>query len=261
MPNRSVILAPIQSFCPPITSRRRWMFSSRVVGRLREQAVLETNLDRIWRDVLVEREDPGLSKRRRLEALLGRSADEVDDNAVEQLVADGGSLGEEAVEGLAAERAQGGALMNAEALERIAASSGVEVMPRDAVRLAGGTPLPSPREAPAWRIGSLAARALRAQQRLGERPISNERLAEMTGIQAQALARNQERVPLSFALDRTATSGRIVLRSRYEEGRRFALAQLTADRIVSPPPAFGYKCLHFPAKIAAFIRGGVLMSF
>lgn len=211
-------------------------FIPRILGRLREQGVAETNLDRIWRDVLAERADPDQARRRRLEALLGRDADEVEDDAVDRLVADAASLGERAVEELAADHARGGDLLTAETLQQIAASRGVDASPGDAVRLTSGTRLPSLAEAPAWRLGSDAARALRAQEGLGEAPIGDKKLAHLAGTDARALTRRAANQAVSFALDRDSTHSRVVLRSRWPTGRRFELARLLAERIVAPPP-------------------------
>ena len=64
-------------------------FIPRLQSRLREHNIAETtNLDRLWRDVLIERSDPDMAKRRRIEALLGRDVDESDQEAVERLSAD-----------------------------------------------------------------------------------------------------------------------------------------------------------------------------
>jgi hypothetical protein len=141
-------------------------FIRRLIARLREQGVPETNLDRIWREVLAERSDPDLARHRRLEALLGRGADEGDEKDVERLVADASLLGEGAVEELAAESARGGEMMTAEALERIAERSGSDASPRDAVRLLDTADLQFRADRPAWRIGSEAARRLRTQEPL-----------------------------------------------------------------------------------------------
>jgi hypothetical protein len=83
-------------------------FIRRLIARLRDEGVVKTNLDRIWDDVLAERSDPNLARRRQLEALLGRDPDEGNEEDVEQLAADASSLGEGAVEELAAESARGG---------------------------------------------------------------------------------------------------------------------------------------------------------
>lgn len=210
-------------------------FIPRILGRLRDQGVAETNLDRIWRDLLTERADPDQTRRRRLEALLGRDPDEIEDDAVDRLMADAASLGERAVEELAADHAGGGDLLTADGLERLAADRGIDASPRDAVRLNPGARLLSGSHDPAWRLGAEAAKALRAQEGLGEQPISGTKLAELAGTQAQVLTRRAANQAVSFALDRDPSHSRVVLRSRWRNGRRFELARLLADRIVTPP--------------------------
>jgi hypothetical protein len=213
-------------------------FIPRILGRLRDQGVDETNLDRTWKDVLTERADPDLSKRRRVEALLGRDAEDVDDDAVDRLLADAGSLGEQAVEELAADHASGGALLTAEILNQIAVGSGFAASPRTAARFAAGTRLPPHRDIPAWRLGAAAARALREQEGLGYQPVGDVTLANLAGVEAQALTPQMADTRggrISFALDRTATDSRVVLHSRWRTGRRFHIARLLADRLVAPP--------------------------
>jgi hypothetical protein len=210
-----------------------------MLARLRDQGVDETKLDRIWSDILAERADPDLAERRRLEALLGRDADEVDDGAVDQLLADAGSLGEQAVEELAAGHV-GGAPPTAEILEQIAASSGFSASSKDAATFAAGSRLPSPREVPAWHLGAEVARLFRKQENLGLEPIGDMALASLAGVSPAVLQppriRGIEDQRLSFALDRTGTESSVVLRPRWHAGRRFDLARLLADRLVAPPP-------------------------
>lgn len=89
-------------------------FMPRILGRLRDRGVGETNLDRVWHDVLAERADCDLFKRRKLEALSGKDPDEADPTLLERLVAEAASLGEQAVEELAADHSQGGELLTAD---------------------------------------------------------------------------------------------------------------------------------------------------
>ena len=114
-------------------------FIPRILARLRDRGVEETNLGTMWRDVLAERGDPDQAHRRRLEALLGRGPDEVEDNAVERLAIDAASLGERAVEELAAAHPKEGELLTAAVLEQIATRHGVSASPGDAARVAGKT--------------------------------------------------------------------------------------------------------------------------
>ena len=209
-------------------------FIPRLQSRLREHGIPETtNLDSLWRDVLIERSDPNLAKRRRLEALLGRDVDESNQTIIEKLAADADTLGEGAVEELAAEGAQSGDPMTSKDVEQIAATLGGDFVPRDTVQLNDSPDLRIRSDKPAWWIGSEAARRLRAQERLSTAPIDNETLARMTGVQNRMIARSPTAAALSFSLDRSPFEGRVVLRSRWETGRRFEVARLLADRLVA----------------------------
>jgi hypothetical protein len=209
-------------------------FIPRVIGRLRELAVAETNLDRVWCDVLTERADPGIARRRQLEALLGRDPEAIDDDAIERLLADAGRLGAQSVDEVAAEAARGGPVLTADVFERIAQEDGHDAQPRDAVRLGADFQLAKRPDLPAWRVGADAARALRDQEKLGAAPISDEMLARMAGTSRTTISdlRGGDS-PLSFAYDRTAQKARIVLRSRWTVGRRFDLARLIGDRLIA----------------------------
>ncbi|MGH7085630.1 MAG: hypothetical protein ACREFN_11640, partial [Acetobacteraceae bacterium] len=210
-------------------------FLPRVLARLHDQGVAETNLDRIWSDILSERLAPDQSRRRRLEALLGRDPDAIVDGAVDGLLTDAAFLGAQAVEELAADRGGGSKMLTAADLQSLAASrSGIDASPRDAVRLSSDEPRAPGAEAPAWRLGAQAAQALRAQLDLREEPITDAILAELVGTRKAALAQRASSQTLSFALDGDHNLSRIVLRSRWPTGRRFELARLMAERIVTP---------------------------
>jgi len=209
-------------------------FFGQVLSQLQAEGIGETNFRRIHTDLTEERQDQEVARRRKLEALLGQDPDEADPTVVERLIADAGSLGEQAVGELAADHARGGILLGANDLTQIAGKIGFAGSPRSAVRLAAGTGLPSPQDVPAWRLGAEAARALREQQAMGTQPIGDARLAELAGVDAGALV-GDAGAGISFALDRNQIEGRVVLRSRWHTGRRFELARLLADRIVAPP--------------------------
>lgn len=77
-----------------------------VVGLVREAGAGPTNLDRAWEDVRAERADATLAEQRRLEAMLGRDPDDVEDGAVERLLADAERLGRGALGEIAASSAR-----------------------------------------------------------------------------------------------------------------------------------------------------------
>ena len=209
-------------------------FIPRLLARLRDRGVPETNLDRLWRDVLAERTDPALAKRRRLEALLGRDADEMEDGAVDGLMSDSALVGDDAVSELAAEKANGGVLLTAANIEDIAARSGVDASLRDVVGLQHRGAIQLDASEPAWRVGAKSARVLRAEQGLGDGPILDERLAGLAGVGRMVLEKDATGATLSFSLERNPTVGRVVLRSRWKSGRRFELARLLGDRVSAP---------------------------
>lgn len=231
-------------------------FVPQIIGRLREQGVAETNLDRLWRDVLTERADADVAKRRRLEALLGRDPETIEDNAVERLLADAGKLGEQALDEVAAEAALGAPPISASAFEQMASERGYDAAPRDVVHLSAEYRLPSGADVPAWRVGADAAQALRQQERLDASPIANRVLARMAGTRAATVSdRGGGDLPLSFVLDTNAAAARVVLRSKWATGRRFDLARLLGDQLIAASGA-----LH-PATRAYTYRQKAQRSF
>jgi hypothetical protein len=210
-------------------------FCAQVMGRLHAESLPDTNLHRIWEELTAERRDVETTKRRKLEALLGHDPDESDAASIDKLLIDARTLGEKPIEELAAESGRSGRLLTAERLAAMAGDVGFDASPNDVVRLGIDTVLPSARDTPAWLLGSQAARALRSQQKLGDGRISNTKLQDLAGVERSALHRRMHFGDVSFALDQSQTKSRVVLRSKWPEGRRFELARLLGDRIVNPP--------------------------
>lgn len=211
------------------------LFLGQIQSRLREYAIPETHFDRTWEDVCVERRDSKLVARRRIEALLGVDPDEGNPARVEQLLADATPLGPEAVQELAANQVPEKDCPTAAVLRALAENQGSEAKSKDRVQL-DTRGLPPCEQIPAWQRGYLAADALRKQQRLGYEPVNNRQLAEMYGVDERILAwaASTEHPGLSFSLEsRNANTERIVLRSKWETSRRFNLARLLGDKLMS----------------------------
>lgn len=212
-------------------------FVSQVQARLRDANIpKDSNLDRLWSDLIAERKDPDQTRYRRLEALLGRDPDEVEDGLIGRLIAQSKLFGAKAIEELAAHSAQdatdGGAYSADSLLNAVAEASGTDAVPSDAVKFAVGTRRPRGAALPAWRVGADAAKAIRAQAGVGSAPLSNKKLAEMAGTSVRALEEPNGLPRLSFVYDTGAGSARIVLRSNWETTRRFELARLIGDRLL-----------------------------
>jgi hypothetical protein len=70
---------------------------------------------------------------------------------------------------------------------------------------------------------------------LGCAPIPNKILAELAGIAASVLDAPPDAPRFAYALDRSNGGSRIVFRSKWKTGRRFELARILGDRLISPP--------------------------
>ena len=64
--------------------------------------------------------------------------------------------------------------------------------------------------------------------------MNNSKLSQMAGVGEAVLTSPHppDSAPLSFALNDSESAGRVVLKSKWETGRRFDLARLLGDRIV-----------------------------
>jgi hypothetical protein len=232
-------------------------FIAQVLQRLDSEGLTDTNLCRTWSDVMVERSEPEIARRRKLEAHLGRDPDDVDDDAVERLLRDGERLGEAAIEELAAHSAQrrhDPNAVSASTFDDIVRAKGHSASLRDVVRL--GAPAAHDAGIPAWKLGARLAQQLREQGRLSEGPVSNEQLAEMAGTQTDVITNTASGgADLSFALDARLDESKIVLRSKWLTGRRFDLARLLGDRLMSPSGSL------YPATRASTYRQKAQRAF
>jgi Zn-dependent peptidase ImmA (M78 family) len=214
-------------------------FVQQMISQLRANELESTNLERVWTDVLAERDDPILSKFRKIEALLGYDADEIAEEKIAGLISEYDRLGPTALEEVAADSAQSGHsgphVPTVEKLESVAKEKGYDTSPRDMVRLRREHQLARGAHIPGWRIGAAAAQSIREQEKLGAAPLSNHRLAQLSGSEERALSDvGVSGFDIGFILDKVQTTSRLVLRSKPETGRRFELARLLGDRLINP---------------------------
>lgn len=220
------LILPTQAFVASVDR-----FIGQIQGQLRAESIPETNLDRIWAEVCAERADSAIAYYRRIEALLGADPDEGDPAQIQQLLADANCLGLEAIQEIAADRVPGQRTPTADELIALAQTRGHEIRQGE-MAPCDANPLPAHHQVPAWQRGYQAADMLRKQQRLGQEPLTNLRLAELCGVSDTSLQASTEGAAFAFSLnDESGNAGRIVLRSKNEQGRRFELARLLGDRI------------------------------
>jgi hypothetical protein len=232
------------------------LFMDQVSERLDASRIVDSNFTKIWNGVREERQTPSIGRARKLEALLGYDPDEANPHVLQQLSADAEQLGASAIEEIAAEHGQSNKILTANDLRAIAERDGFEASPRNAVRLTAVSELQRGGQVPAWRLGARAAQALREQEGLDGKALSDMQLADMVGVQAAVLSDRRGTPSISFALDERPDQGRVVLRPRWHVGRRFELARLLGDRIAGSK---GGKLL--PATRASTYRQKMQRSF
>ena len=209
-----------------------------ILSRLEDNGLRETNLHRLWSDLTTERESGELTRYRRLEALLGFDPDDADENAIGCRLDDAARLGEAALGELAADATLDEDPLGSMAWSReifdVAGQRGFDVCPNDAIELFNTENIPPPGAVKAWRLGQEVAREVRLQENLDGQRISNDRLAQFAGTVSAAISGTQRcSQNFSFALERQEMPARISLRSKRVTGRRFELARLVGDRLVS----------------------------
>ena len=212
-------------------------FVDHVFELLRPARLPESNLHALWNDFNEERADEQSARFRRLEALMGFDPDEMDEDVVYTHLADAATVGENALEEIAAHASQRGPglkMPRAALLMDVAKRDGFRTKTTDTVRLnpEAKKDMPTWGADAAWKVGMSAAQQLRLQEDLGWAPIPNKRLADMAGTQIRAIGNTDKHFDeFSFVMRSNANTSRIALRPKVETGRRFELARLIGDRL------------------------------
>lgn len=230
-------------------------FVLQVLGQLEAEGLRNTNLERIWNDLQVELHDRELSNYRRLEAVLGFDPEEGPEEIIAQLIADEEHIGVEGARELAAEVAKIRRPLHAADLIALAHRDGTPTDLRNAVRVQENIAT-ARGDTPAWLIGQRAASAVRRQIGNDNDPLSNRQLAELIAVSPRLLDTPGERAPLSFSYRDGPAQANIVLRSRWQTGRRFDLARIVGDVVAS-----GQSGPFIPATHSATYRQKMQRSF
>lgn len=209
-------------------------FIESVIARLKLRDIKNSNLEKIWADVSEERQCLTMSQFRKIEALLGEDPCEVDAREIENFIKMARDIGENAGEEIAADRMQGEDIPNITNLLAEVQAKGEATNPNDRVRL--NSKVVANSDEKAWRIGVETARTLREQIGVTGDAVSNQKLAELFGVQSKILANTNNSVVSVISASWTANNGgasKVLLRSKWETGRRFELARLLGDHLMN----------------------------
>ena len=235
------------------------LFVNQVIERLHDEGVADSNLETVWQAIMEERRQPELARQRRLEALSGADPDELPPNCLQAWLDDEKLLGEAVIGEIAANHGQGGPLLSLAELRAIGASDGFAATPTQGVKQLGLSTTMTGVVRPPWQLGVEAAQALLAEQDLKSGPLPDKRLAELFGTTDKVLDSrpSQSRdMDMSFFVQDEPGYGKLILRSRWHDGRRFELARLLGDRLVFPA-----RCALLPATRAYTYRQKVQRAF
>ena len=210
-------------------------FAHSVLERLHEANLKDTNLHRLQRDVDQAGRDAQTARLRRFEARLGHDPDEVDEAVFRSSFEAAKGLGDNALEELAADSGlrDNATVPSMKTVANSAKANGFDAQPKDAVKLPQRDGIPAWGKVAAWRVGVAAARALRKQEALNGEAIDNNCLSALFGTTKTALKPgNKHAQRLSFMLT-DGDRSRLALRPKWETGRRFDLARLLGDQLLT----------------------------
>ncbi len=197
-------------------------------------------LDQEYQDLLAERADPGVTRWRRLEALLGFDPDAAPEGLVSDFEAMIGRYGAQGIEEAAL--AERGAQSNNGLQSTLRAAETSRVILRIPLSI-GDIELGHSPVHPPWRLAVGAARELRRRLRVPAGPIRNPRLSEVLGINVNHVAKQRSwpgSIPYGLRLrDASGNGNRLALRSRWSHSRRFELCRSLGDMIWSGNDALG----------------------
>lgn len=209
-------------------------FVSLVLSRLHSEGFGGSELAELWAEVMKERSDPGLSRRRRLEAICGFDAGEGPDSLIEMLVTDQADLGEKALEEVAAEGRHSTAEVLTEILKLAAGKAvpGIAGVRGSMPKLAVNQKFEQG-ERP-WQRATKLARLARQDWGLGYGPIPNSRLADLLGASpAMFEAGTKGTAPMPLVLrDADRDKVDIYLNRAHPTSRRFAASRLIGDSLL-----------------------------
>jgi hypothetical protein len=201
-------------------------FMDLVLHRL--DALGETELHHIWREVLAERADGEQSAARRLEARLGYEPDEAPGTLVERLLRLVSEAGPGATDEVAPVCAGSDPTETFNKVKELASLPGV--LGRISV-----APAVSARDdtAPPWERGRRLANVVRGSLDLGAQPLTDKALADLLQILPDHLNPNGEpRIPMGLAIrEGNHEELKLLFRKRNRPARRFEAARFIADHL------------------------------
>lgn len=210
-------------------------FVDTVIARLYDRGLIDTELQQLWPLIWEERKNPEMSEYRRLEALLGFDADDGSSEQISAFLQAGERLGQEAVSEIAAASLDISDLNQVEeALQQHPNIAEIEDFSKIREKIRDVTSPGVP-----WQRGESVARKVRELIGQPTGPLTNSFLQGWLSLSESVLHSSSETAVLPFAVamreGADANKMNVVLRSRWQVGRRFELARLLGEHFLSAP--------------------------
>ncbi len=209
-------------------------FIDGVIARLASEVAQETELAMVWKEIQNERNDPVLTHRRKLEAIMSFDPEEAPGDLIQYLEGAEAKYGSSAIEEIAAySRKDAPDLISTlwndvrlrSTLIRIPHTENLRKLICDAMSLS---------KVP-WKQATAAAKAARDNWALGGGPVTTEHLCGLLSISKDIiLQRDGTRAPISAGFrNGNVNNMSIFLKSPHSANRRFALVRLIGDHLVT----------------------------
>ena len=216
-------------------------FIDNTIKLLENKGIQDSNLQRLWKDLMSERSSPDDARCRAMEARLGLNPDDLDENEISTILGNADSIGLDALNEVAADAPRmgysAGNFPSIKMFQNASAEFGFDVSLDSMVTLSEKSADHSNSvwkygEEEAWQIGKELAGMLRSQEKLNVKSISNRQLAQCAGLKESAisdLSNHWEKMSFRFKNDNSVS--KLTLRPKWETGRRFELARLIGDLV------------------------------
>jgi hypothetical protein len=208
-------------------------FVEATIARMDRDSEVAREISDVWAAVLEERQDPGLTEARKLEAMLGCDPAEAPESLIESLLEQAHRYGRDAVGELAA-HSKVQALADLDILTGWASSIDTWVQVPNVNYLAQDMQIASRNRQAPWERGERAASIARDNWGLRAGPVSDQTLSDLFATSCLGTS-SPSHLPISAGLRNHGEPNRFqaCLRQRSGAGRRFALSRLVADHLAS----------------------------
>jgi hypothetical protein len=207
-------------------------FVEQVLARLDASGIRRSLLHEAWTEVRTERTKKSLESKRKLEALLGVDPDE-QEGLIEGLMKWQAKVGKQALGEIAAasETSDVETILNATAdaansvhtFSRIADYEKIKSQLADKGSLSNNVP---------WRLGKEAASTMRRVWKLGDKPVTNQDIAERLDVDEAMFSGAHPKIPVAVGVRGSHEEQlKLLLRSMPPARQRFDLARLIGDHI------------------------------